>query len=255
MTTMQHTQAWDDVWAAFDARDISGTVVEATAALPAAPPPATLRLQRLIQQRRDQASPPRRSFLETGHSAWTEAAASARRAERRSPRSVWRPYLRGMAFAACAVVAVYVGSPVASAVQVAAAIQRGDAASLAHHIDWATLRPALTAALAAEAQANHTQPMPSFIMGMAQDMADRLASPAGLAVLLNERLAANGTQPAREMVSGVRMLDAALWEVTLSSPQSPERSARLTLALTDPMRLRWEVRAIELPARLPARGR
>ena len=82
-----------------------------------------------------------------------------------------------------------------------------------------------------------------------------MASPAGLAVLLNERLAANGTQPAREMVSGVRMLDAALWEVTLSSPQSPERSARLTLALTDPMRLRWEVRAIELPARFPARGR
>jgi hypothetical protein len=35
----------------------------------------------------------------------------------------------------------------------------------------------------------------------------------------------------------------------------PDRSAKLTLALTDVARLRWEVQAIQLPPQLPARFR
>jgi hypothetical protein len=51
------------------------------------------------------------------------------------------------------------------------------------------------------------------------------------------------------------MLEAGVWEVTLTSTQVPDRSAKLTLALTDLARLRWEVQAIQLPPQLPARLR
>jgi hypothetical protein len=57
------------------------------------------------------------------------------------------------------------------------------------------------------------------------------------------------------MVSRVRMVDAGLWEVTLTSPDAPSRSAKMTLAFTDAIRLRWEVRAIELPSRTVVRPR
>jgi hypothetical protein len=235
--------------------DAAVMVAGATEAVPAKDPVA--RLRRLIHARHSRSRAIRRSFLEASAERWSSEAErlrAAQAARRQKPRGMGR-FKRVLAVMACTVVAVYAGSPVASAVQVAAAIQRGDAAALAHYIDWNTLRPALNAALAAETQRNSSQPMPDFITGMAQDMAERLASPAGLALLLNERLAAGGAQPARDMLSRVRLLEAGLWEVTLTSVNVPDRSAKLTLALTDPMRLRWEVQAIELPAQLPARLR
>lgn len=254
---------WDEVWAEFDARQAARSemsnpaamVAGATAAAPRKDPVA--RLRGLIHARRSRADAIRRPFLEDSVERWsTEAerlrAAQAARRRAKPKRGLGR-FKRVLAVMACSLIAVYAGSPVASAVQVAAAIQRGDAAALAHYIDWNTLRPALNAALAAETQRNSSAPMPDFITGMAQDMADRLASPAGLALLLNERLAAGGAQPARDMLSRVRLIEAGLWEVTLTSVNVPDRSATLTLALTDPMRLRWEVQAIQLPAQLPAR--
>lgn len=255
---------WDEVWAEFDARQAKkaqpeSMVAGATGQLPAEPKvrPARARLQWLIQARRNRTLPVPRSFLEASADACRSEAGRLRAAEpeqRAKPRGMKR-FGRVLALMACTLVAVYAGSPVASAVQVAAAIQRGDAAALAHYIDWNTLRPALNAALAAETRRHDTQPMPDFITGMAQDMAEHLSSPAGLASLLNERLAAGSAQPARDMLSRVRMLEAGLWEVTLTSVNVPDRSAKLTLALTDAMRLRWEVQAIELPAQLPARLR
>jgi hypothetical protein len=232
-------------------------VAGATAAAPRKDPVA--RLRGLIHARRSRADAIRRPFLEDAVERWSTEAERLRAAQaarrRAQPKRGLGRFKRVLAVMACTLVAVYAGSPVASAVQVAAAIQRGDAAALAHYIDWNTLRPALNAALAAETQRNSSAPMPDFITGMAQDMADRLASPAGLALLLNERLAAGGVQPARDMLSRVRLIEAGLWEVTLTSVNVPDRSATLTLALTDPMRLRWEVQAIQLPAQLPARLR
>jgi hypothetical protein len=264
MTASTCINTWDEVWAEFDARqaarsDMSNAAVMvagATEAVPAKDPVA--RLRRLIHARRSRSRAIRRSFLEASAERWTSEAErlrAAQAARRQPPQRGLGRFKRVLALMACTLVAVYAGSPVASAVQVAAAIQRGDAAALAHYIDWNTLRPALNAALAAETQRNSSQPMPDFITGMAQDMAERLASPAGLALLLNERLAAGGAQPARDMLSRVRLLEAGLWEVTLTSVNVPDRSTKLTLALTDPMRLRWEVQAIELPAQLPARLR
>ncbi|MEI6158941.1 MAG: DUF2939 domain-containing protein [Roseococcus sp.] len=268
MSATASINTWDDVWAEFDARQASrsnnahpGMNVAGATGQPGAviERNATNRLQRLIHARRTRTLPVRRSFLEDSAEAWSHEAERARlaqaaRIQKPQPKGFGR-MKRVLALMACTLVAVYAGSPVASAVQVAAAIQRGDAAALAHYIDWNTLRPALNAALAAEAQRNDSQPMPAFITNMAQDMAERLSSPAGLAVLLNERLAAGGVHPARDMLSRVRMLEAGLWEVTLTSTNVPDRSATLTLALTDVARLRWEVQAIQLPAQLPARFR
>ncbi|MBX9749551.1 MAG: DUF2939 domain-containing protein [Roseococcus sp.] len=259
------TNSWDDVWAEFDARQAAqaqkdAMVAGATEASTAAANPrrsATSRLQRLIHARRTKTLPVRRSFLESSMDAWSSEAERARQAlaQQRQPRKGLGRIKRVVALMACTVIAVYAGSPVASAVQVAAAIQRGDAAALAHYIDWNTLRPALNAALAAETQRHDGAPMPDFITGMASELADRLSSPASLAQLLNQRLAPGMAHPARDMLSRVRMLEAGLWEVTLTSTEVPDRSAKLTLALTDLARLRWEVQAIQLPPQLPARLR
>lgn len=255
MGASARSDRWDAVWAEFDARQArSGISALASAGGAGTRPPKDPlgRLRRLVRARRSQPGAGPRPFPEAsaGH---LRAAEPARR--QLPPKRDLGRFKRILAVLACALGAVYAGSPVASAVQLAAAIQRGDAAALAHHIDWNTLRPALSAALAAETQRNSSAPMPDFITGMAQDMAERLASPAGLAVLLNERLAAGGSQPARDMLSRVRLIEAGLWEVTLTSVNLPERSATLTLALTDPMRLRWEVQAIQFPPQLAARPR
>lgn len=158
---------------------------------------------------------------------------------------------RLLALICVALAGLYLLSPVASALQVGAAIQRGDAAALAGQIDWDSLRPALAAELSARARGQEPRPMPAFIAGMAHDMAARLSEPEALAGLLNAELAQGG--PAREMLGRVRILAAGLWEVELSPPRAPQRVARLTLALADPWRLRWEVRAITLPSQAGTR--
>lgn len=141
---------------------------------------------------------------------------------------------------------LYLLSPLASALEVGAAIQRGDAERLARHLDRESLRRAVAATLAGRAREGDPRPMPGFITGMAQDMATRLAHPETLAGLLNARLAHPG--PARELLGRVRILEKNLWQVALAPPQAPERAIWLTLALADPLRLRWEVRSLELPS-------
>jgi len=225
MSSATCNKIWDDVWLEFDARQ-------------------------KVQPKAESPGPMQAPARETNQPALLNVTAEAVVAKKGLGR-----FMRGVAVIIGSAFAFYVGSPVASAVQFAAAIQRGDAAALAHHIDWPSLRPALDAALAAEVQRNDTQPMPSFIAGMAQDIAERLSPPEGLAIMLNERMAANGVQPAREIFSRVRMLEAGLWQVTLPLPNMLDRSAKLTLALTDVARLRWEVQAVDLPARLPPRFR
>ena len=267
MSATTCSKTWDDIWLEFDARQDARSL-SAKSVTPGAgaltprqaqslPPGASGgsdRLHQLIDLKRNKTLPTRRSLLDS------PAEARITQAEPHQPTAIHPPkrgfgwFQRVIVVILCTMVAVYAGSPMASAMQIAAAIQRGGAAALAHHIEWQSLRPALDAALAAEVQRNDRQPMPNFITGMAQDMAERFSSPAGLGILLSER-PANNPQPAREMLSRVRMLEAGLWEVTLNSPTSPDRSVKLTLALTDMARLRWEVQAIELPAQPPTRLR
>jgi hypothetical protein len=185
------------------------------------------------------------------HVARRVAPASAPRAAAGNRIRPIAGFRRLLALIVVGLAALYVASPMASAVQVAAAIQRGDAEALAGHVDWESLRPALAAALSARARDQETRPMPAFIAGMARDMAARLSEPDALAGLLNGFLAHGG--PAREMLGRVRILEAGLWEVELSSPRTPQRATRLTLALADPLRLRWEVRAVTLPSQAGGR--
>lgn len=173
------------------------------------------------------------------------------RAPRAATRVRTRPtagFRRLLALICVSLAALYAASPVASALQVAAAIQRLDAEGLAGQVDWESLRPALATALSARARDQEARPMPAFIAGMARDMAARLSEPEALAGLLNAHLAQGGGGPAREMLGRVRILEAGLWEVELSPARAPQRATRLTLALADPWRLRWEVRAIALPS-------
>jgi hypothetical protein len=156
-------------------------------------------------------------------------------------------FRRLLALIGVGLVTLYAASPMALAVQVAAAIQRGDAEALADHVDWESLRPALAAALSARARDQEPRPMPAFIADMARDMAARLSEPEALAGLLTTHLGQARGGSAREMLGRVRILEAGLWEVELSPPRAPQRATRLTLALADPLRLRWEVRAITLP--------
>jgi hypothetical protein len=185
------------------------------------------------------------------HGARRVAPARAPRAATRVRTRPTTGFRRLLALIGVGLVTLYAASPMAAAVQVAAAIQRGDAEALAGHVDWESLRPALAAALSARARDQEPRPMPAFIAGMARDMAARLSEPDALAGLLNGSLAHGGS--AREMLGRVRILEAGLWEVELSSPMAPQRATRLTLALADPLRLRWEVRGIELPSRAASR--
>ena len=170
---------------------------------------------------------------------------------RRPPRGA-RPrkatWGRGLAASILAAFLVlYLASPVAAALHLAAAIQRGDTGALAGEIDWEALRPGLMEALSTRARDREPHSMPAFIADMAGDMAARLAEPEALTALLNRHLAHGG--PARDLLGRVRIQNAGIWEIELSPPNAPpRRAARLTLALADPWRLRWEVRGIELPS-------
>lgn len=168
-------------------------------------------------------------------------------AERQRPAAGFRRLLVLICFA---LGTLYALSPVAAALQVAAAIQRGDSEALASRVDWDSLRPALGAALSARARDQEARPMPAFIEEMARGMASKLSEPEALAELLNTHLAQAG--PARELLGRLRILEAGLWEVELTRPGVHPRATRLTLALADPWRLRWEVRSIALPSHAAA---
>lgn len=252
MSATARINTWDEIWAEFDAREAARAAQEtssSSAGQTPAPEPTRAATRALAQPRRTGLPQDPAAVGANGAGRWHSTQPRRQDKPRRTRRLP-----RIIVLLACTLVAVYAGSPVASAVQVAAAIQRGDTAALAQHVDWTTLRPALDVALAAETQRNASQPMPDFILGMARDMAERLASPAGLALLLDGR-SAGGVQPARDLLSRMRMLEAGLWEVTLASGHVPDRSARLTLALSDAMRLRWDVQAIEFSSSSPARLR
>jgi len=142
-------------------------------------------------------------------------------------------------------------SPIASAVQFAAALQRADAATIAGHVDWSRLRPALEAKLADLTASRLSGSAPAFLVGMQQDMAARLASPEGLASALQQHLATGpGTHP-HALLRHVRPVDATRWEVSLASPDAPESVVTLTLQLTEPWLLNWQVVGVGLPAPAP----
>lgn len=211
LTFARSTSTWDEVWAEYDARTAPRTPPPARPA----PQPAPVRVKpfRLQWPRR---WGPRRSLLALG-----------------------------------ALLGVYLVSPIASAVQFAAALQRADPATISGHVDWSQLRPALETRLADLTAARLDGSAPAFLVGMQQDMATRLASPTGLASALNQHLAAAaGTYP-YALLRHARPVDATRWEVSLASPDAPESLVTLTLQLTEPWQLSWRIVGVQLPAPVP----
>jgi hypothetical protein len=204
---------WDEVWAEYDARR-AALARPAEIAQPRAEPEA----------RPAQATP---LPLEGSRAA---ASGAAR----------WRWPLRLATLGLAAALLAYAASPLAAAVNVAAAVQRADTAALAGQADWERLRPGIEARLATLAGERLDGPPPGFVRQMQSDLAARLASPQGLGALLGAN-APLGEAPAREWLQGAQPLEGGRWTVTLARPETPSRATTLTFELQDPLRLRWQV--------------
>ena len=157
-----------------------------------------------------------------------------------------RPRFLRFAAAAClmGLVVAYAGAPFLAAATLGEALAAGDAQGLEQRVDWASLGPQFAASL-------NTQPLSPqadrFLGGMARDVAQGMASPEGLLGLVRDRLprGAGGFG----MIGAVRPLDARHWQVALHAPGEADSALHVTLALQDPLRMRWQVVGMELPPR------
>lgn len=213
---------WDEVWNDYDRRAaVQAALCRPTAPAPRPSPPP----QRQAAPRR-----PRRIF------------------PRLLPRRLWG--WRRSTLALLALVCLYLGSPIASAVQFAVAVQRADPATLASRVDWSLLRPGIEARLTEIASTHVSGPPPAFLEELKSSLADRLASPEGLARVLAHHLPPEGGTGFGQAMRQARPISPGLWQVSLASPHAPHQPVRLTLRLTDPLALQWAVVAVELPGRL-----
>lgn len=213
---------WDEVWKDYDRR----------AAVHAAPRrPAPIAPRPSPPSRRPAA--PRRPWRLLAHFI---------------PRRLWG--WRRSALALLALVCLYLGSPIASAVQFAVAVQRADPATLASRVDWSLLRPGVEARLTEIASTHLSGPVPAFLEELKSSLADRLASPEGLARVLAHHLPPEGGTGFGQAMRQARPITPGLWQVSLASPHAPHQPVRLTLRLTDPLALQWAVVAVELPGRV-----
>lgn len=188
------TTQWNEVWAEYDARQLSPGAAPAVAA-----PPAPVR--------------------------------------RRSRR-----LLGVVAAAAVLLGGGLIGPPVAAALDLARSLRDGDAPALAAQLDGVALAGAVEEALRRDAAAHHPGGLNPFLSSMAAELAGALVAPEGMAALLR---APEGVPPQR-MLRDVVPLGLDRWQVTLASPEAPQRQARFTLALAGPMR--WQVIAAALPS-------
>ncbi len=203
---------WDEVWAEYDARLAPRpmAVARRPVAAPAAVAPAS--------------------------------AASARRAG----RAKW--WLAGLVALGCA---GYAAAPVLAAQGVTAALSAADAEGMAGLVDWPAVRSGLTGELAAAAHAlppGRTAGLSGagldFLQGMARDVSAGMSTADGLAELLRRRLGVEGRAtlaPGQVQPEGLTRA-----RLVLASADGGEGRVSMTLALTDPFRLRWQVVAVAL---------
>jgi hypothetical protein len=138
------------------------------------------------------------------------------------------------------VLAICIAAPVATALSLAGAVQRLDATA---QVDWPTLRNGMRQVLVSDAERHG--PMPPFIHAMAATMAERMASPQGLAAVLHDRT--GHTQGARLTPRHIVPVGLDHWRVTLASREVGMRDASLTLVLTS--ELRWSLVGMEMQPR------
>jgi len=213
---------WDEVWQDYDRR----AAVHAAPPQPSAPAPRPSPRPRLP-------AVPRRPWRLISHVL---------------PRRLWG--WRRSTLALLALICLYLVSPIASAVQFAVAVQRADPAILASRVDWSLLRPGIEARLTEIASTHLSGPAPAFLEELKSSLADRLASPEGLARVLAHHLPPEGGTGFGQAMRQAWPITPGLWQVSLASPHAPQQSVRLTLRLTDPLALQWAVVGVELPGRM-----
>lgn len=213
---------WDEVWHDYDRR----AAVRSVPRQPVAPPP----------RRSPPPSPP------------PQRPPAARRLSRCLPRRLWG--WRRSALALVALLCLYLGSPIASAMRFAAAVQQADPANLAARVDWTLLRPGIEARLTDIAATRLAGPQPAFLQELKSSLADQLASPEGLSRVLARHLPTVSGTGFGQALRQARPITPGLWQVSLASPDTPHQAVRLTLRLTDPLALQWAVVGVELPGRL-----
>lgn len=141
--------------------------------------------------------------------------------------------------------------PVMRAVELGAQLGAGNAQALIDQVDWTAVRGGLSQSLRAEASAATAgraanDPTVRYLMGMADGMADRMATPDGLTRLVQTRLgsdaaAANPWAVARD---GLRPTSTTTAELDWAPATAAEGGVTLQLALQEDMK--WRVTGIAL---------
>lgn len=145
----------------------------------------------------------------------------------------------------------YATVPVLASQQVVDAISADEPNGLAGLINWPAIHAGMAGELAAAAHAlppGRTAGLSGaglgYLQGMAQQVSTKLATAEGLADLTRRRL---------RLVSGTQLAPAQLQpegftraRMVLAAPDGQEGTVTMTLALVDPLRLRWQVVAVAL---------
>ncbi len=200
---------WDEVWAEYDAR------TSPPVARPRAAPAAV---------------------------AWVAPQAASRGAVG------WRWAAAGLLALG---LAGYAAMPVLAAQRLTQGLSQDDSGALEAVVDWPAMQAGLGGQLAASAHAlppgrsaGLTPAGLDFLQGLAWEVTAGITSAEGLGALLRRRLGLE-EGPARALAR-FQPLGLTRTRLLLSSSHGTEEPVAVTLALTDPLRLRWQVVALEL---------
>ncbi|WP_164867820.1 DUF2939 domain-containing protein [Rhodovarius crocodyli] len=138
----------------------------------------------------------------------------------------------------------YLAAPFVAAATLGEALARGDAARLEAQVDWARLAPQFAEGLGSQPLSPQAD---RFLAGMAHDVAQGMATPAGLIGALRDRLPRDAG--GFGMIGAVRPLGAREWQVSLHAPGEAEQALSVTLALQDPWRMQWQVVGVQVAPR------
>ncbi len=181
--------------------------------------------------------------------------ASANRRAQPLAQPLAQPVARRAGWWAAALLAVglsgYAAMPVLASQHLTAALDADDAAGVAAMVDWPAVQASLSGDLAA---ATHALPPGrtaglsgaglDYLQGMAREVSAGMATAEGLANLLRRRLGVEGGAP----LASAQLQPEGLTRtrVVLAAADGGSATVSMTLALTDPLRLRWQVVAVQL---------
>lgn len=217
---------WDEVWAEYDARYATPAPIPAGKAPPHAPPHA----------------PPNAPLGSARSQAMRRGAGAL-------------TVLLGLAVLAGGAALAYAAAPYVLARDLAAAWQQGAPTALTAPLDWAALRREFQAGMVGEARAlppGRTAGLSAdgaaFLDSLGAQVAIDLATAEGLDGLVRRHLGFDQPWAAHGPAPAVALTPLSLTTARAEVPPAAGGEGRvvLTLALADPLRLRWQVQAVRL---------